>query len=271
MNKDNVPVFILCGGLGTRLREQTEFRPKPMVPIGRRPVLWHIMTVYAHYGFCRFVLCIGHKSEMIRQYFLDFYAMNSDVTVELATNNVTIHTVDHACDWTVTLAYTGENTMTGARLKRAAERHLGDAEHFAVTYGDGLTDADLDAEWRYHLGHNRLGTVLSVNPASRFGEFRMDGSELVGFVEKPDLTETWINGGFFLFRRGFLDYLPDGDDCILERTPLARLAEDGELNVFRHRGYWACMDTQRDHDMLQQQWNGARVPWAPFLDGAARD
>jgi glucose-1-phosphate cytidylyltransferase len=262
LNIAEIPVFILCGGLGTRLKEMTEFRPKPMVTIGPDPILLHIMKHYSSFGFCRFVLCMGYKSEIIRDYFLNFYQMNSDVTIELKTNSVEVHSVDHACDWRVTLAYTGEVTMTGGRVARAAARYLGEAEHYAVTYGDGLTDADLGAELDYHLSHGRTGTVLGVNPPSRFGEFRMDGSELVEFVEKPELHSAWINGGYFFFRRSFNGYLSPAEDCVLEREPLSKLARDGELAVFKHQHFWACMDTQRDHEYLTQLWESGNAPWA---------
>jgi glucose-1-phosphate cytidylyltransferase len=262
MRREEIPVFILCGGLGTRLKEQTEFRPKPMVPLGRRPILWHIMNSYSHYGFYKFVLCMGYLSEVIREYFLRFYEMNSDVTVNLASNRINVHSVDHRCDWEVTLAYTGELTMTGGRVARAAARYLGEAEHFAVTYGDGLTDADLSREFAFHRSHGKIGTVLGVNPPSRFGEFVMDGERLVSFVEKPEIRAAWINGGYFFFRREFLRYLSEEEDCILERRPLYELAGDGELEVFRHQGYWACMDTQRDHEELTKLWESGQAPWA---------
>ena len=265
-----VPVFILCGGLGTRLREETEFRPKPMVEIGSHPLLWHIMRSYGEFGFRRFVLCMGYKHEVIRQYFLNFYAMNSDATVRLATNEVTVHSVDHTFDWEVTLADTGDAAMTGARVARALDRYLGDAETFAVTYGDGLTDADLAAELEYHRRRGKIGTVLGVNPPSRFGEFRMDGDELVEFVEKPELEGAWINGGYFFFRCDFRRYLSDDDGCVLERDPLVMLARDGELSVFRHGGFWACMDTQRDRDVLDEIWASGDPPWLrPRVPGAA--
>ena len=257
----DVPVFILCGGLGTRLKEMTEFRPKPMIPLGRDPIIFHIMKYYGSFGFNRFVLCMGYKSEVIREYFLNFYAMNSDVTVQLTTNEVEVHRVDHSHDWRVTLAYTGEATMTGGRVARALARYLGDAEHFAVTYGDGLTDVDLGAELAHHVEHGRLGTVLAVNPPSRFGEFRMDGERLVEFVEKPEITAAWINGGYFFFRKGFSRYLSADEACVLEQEPLARLARDGELGVYRHRGFWACMDTQRDHEQLTRLWEAGGAPW----------
>jgi glucose-1-phosphate cytidylyltransferase len=257
-----IPVFILCGGLGTRLKEMTEFRPKPMITIGRDPILVHIMRHYAGFGFRRFVLCMGYRSEVIRDYFLNFYAMNSDVTIELKTNSIDVHSVDHSCDWQVTLAYTGELTMTGGRIARAAARYLGDAEHFAVTYGDGLTDADLGAEFDHHVTHGKIGTVLAVNPPSRFGEFRMEGDELIEFVEKPELHSAWINGGYFFFRRDFTNYLSAEESCILEQEPLARLAQNRQLAVFQHRAFWACMDTQRDHEYLTKLWESGSAPWA---------
>ena len=263
MRPEDVPVFILCGGLGTRFREETEFRPKPMVEVGNKPMIWHIMQWYGSFGFRRFVLCMGYKHEAIRHYFLNFYAMNSDCTISLASNEVTVHSVDHACEWEVTLAYTGEKAMTGTRVARAAERYLGDVEHFAVTYGDGLTDADLEREFAFHVSHGRIGTVLGVNPPSRWGEFRMEGDELVEFAEKPELEQAWINDGFFFFHRSFMRYLWTDDDCILERAPLARLAGDRELKVHRHPGFWACMDTQRDHDALNELWRSGEAPWVP--------
>jgi glucose-1-phosphate cytidylyltransferase len=258
-----IPVFILCGGLGTRLKEMTEFRPKPMVPIGQDPILLHIMKHYSPFGFNRFVLCMGYKSEIIRDYFLNFYAMHSDVTVDLKTNSIDVHSVDHACDWKVTLAYTGELMMTGARIARAAARYLGNAEHFAVTYGDGLTNADLAAELDFHLSRGKIGTVLGINPPSRFGEFRMEGGELVEFVEKPELHSAWINGGYFFFRREFINrYLSEAEDCVLEREPLSKLASDGQLAVYQHRDFWACMDTQRDYEHLTRLWESGNAPWA---------
>lgn len=257
-----VPVFVLCGGLGTRLREETELRPKPMVPVGNRPILWHIMRSYAHHGFRRFVLCLGYKAEVVKAYFLNYPSLNSDFTVELKTNKVKVHSIDHDQDWEVTLADTGELTMTGARVARAAAKYLGDAEHFAVTYGDGLTDANLAEEYRFHAGHDRHGTVLGVNPPSRFGELRVDGTKVESFSEKPDFAESWINGGYFFFRRAFLPYLSAAESCVLEKEPLVRLAADGQLNVYRHRGFWACMDTQRDREHLDKLWSAGQAPWA---------
>ena len=258
----NVPVFILCGGLGTRLKEETEVWPKPMVPVGNHPILWHIMHTYAHYGFKRFVLCLGYKGEAIKGYFLNYASMNSDFTVELKTDNVTIHSIDHEQDWEVTLADTGELTMTGARVARAAERYLGDAEQFAVTYGDGLTNANLREAFLFHLSHGKIGTVLGTNPPSRFGQIIVDGSEVSRFEEKPEFSEEWINGGYFFFRRSFLPYLSSDESCVLERTPLVTLAADRQMAMFKHSGFWACMDTQRDLEQLNQAWASGQAPWA---------
>lgn len=255
------PVFVLCGGLGTRFREQTEFRPKPMIEIGGRPILWHIMRTYARHGFKRFVLCLGYRAELIKDFFLHYRSMNSDFTVELATDVVTTHSVDHDDDWSVTLADTGELTMTGARVARAAAKYLRGATHFAVTYGDGLTDANLTDEFAFHLKHQRLGTVLGVNPPSRFGEFKTDGDEVVRFEEKPAFEDNWINGGYFFFRREFLGYLSLDAACVLEKTPLVNLATDRQFAIYKHTGFWQCMDTQRDHDSLSRMWDEGQAVW----------
>lgn len=261
MDRRDVPVFVLCGGLGTRLREETEVRPKPMVPVGGQPILWHIMCEYSHYGFKRFILCLGYKAEVIKSYFLNYASMNSDFTVELKTNNLTVHSVDHDQDWQVTLAYTGENAMTGARVARAAARYLGDATHFAVTYGDGLTDVKIGDEYAFHVEQDRIGTVLGVNPPSRFGELKVVGGQCHEFDEKPEFMENWINGGYFFFRREFLRYLSSDESCVLEREPLVKLARDGQLSVFKHKGFWACMDTQRDREYLDKLWTSGQAPW----------
>ena len=257
----SVPIFVLCGGLGTRLREETEFRPKPMVPIGFQPIVWHVMRSYSRYGFRRFVLCVGYKAEVIKNYFLSYASMNSDFTVELMTNNLTVHSIDHDQDWEVTLADTGKVSMTGARIARAADRYLGGAEHFGVTYGDGLTNADLGDEFRFHLAQGKLGTVLGVNPPSRFGELQLENDEVVGFQEKPNLKHTWVNGGYFFFRREFLSNLSVDEACVLEQLPLRRLVEDKQICVYKHTGFWACMDTQRDREYLNRLWEAGQAPW----------
>ncbi len=259
----DVPVFMLCGGLGTRLKEETELRPKPMVPVGGYPILYHIMRLYERHGFRKFVLCLGYKSDVIKSFFLNYSALNSDFTVELQTNNVTVHSVDHGLDWEVTLAYTGELNMTGSRIAQAIDKYLGDAEHFAVTYGDGVTDADLASEFAFHQSHGKVGTVLGVNPPSRFGEFKLDGHAVTEFAEKPEFGGNWINGGFFFFRREFVEYVSKEENCILERAPLSALSQDGQLCVFKHDGFWHCMDTQRDRDHLNDLWTTGNAPWAP--------
>ncbi len=263
MKPGDVPVFILCGGLGTRLKEETELRPKPMVRIGNKPILWHIMRWYSHCGFNRFVLCVGFKGEVIKQYFLTYASMNSDFTIQLKTNDITVHSIDHGDDWQVTVANTGELTMTGGRIARAMDRFLGSAEHFAVSYGDGLTDADLGRELAFHLEHGKIGTVLGVHPPSRFGEFRLDRGRVIDFEEKPEFKDRWINAGFMFFRRDFRRYLSTEESCVLEREPLVRLADDGELCVFQHAKFWACMDTQRDMDQLNGIWAAGSAPWKP--------
>lgn len=257
----NIPIFILCGGLGTRLREETEFRPKPMIPIGDKPILWHVMKYYHKFGFRKFVLCLGFKSEIIKAYFLNYSSLNSDFTVNLKTNDLKIHSIDHDDDWEVTLTYTGEKTMTGARVAKALDKYLGSSEHFGVTYGDGLTNANLSDELNYHLSHKKIGTVLGVNPPSRFGEIKVDQEQVLAFNEKPEFKDKWINGGFFFFHRNFREYLSSDNKCILEREPLVKLAEDHQLNIFKHSGFWACMDTQRDRDGLNELWSSGNPPW----------
>jgi len=232
-----------------------------MVPIGEYPIVWHIMHSYSKYGFKRFVLCLGYKAEIVKDYFLNYHTMNSDFSVNLGNNELQIHSVDHNEDWDVTLAFTGVRNMTGSRIAQATQRYLGDSEHFAVTYGDGLTDAELDREFEFHLAHDRIGTVLGVNPPSRFGELKLDDSRVIHFDEKPEFSEKWINGGYFFFRRSFLEYLSEDESCILERKPLVSLADDGEMRIFKHDGFWACMDTQRDRDELNAIWESGKAPW----------
>jgi glucose-1-phosphate cytidylyltransferase len=257
----SVPVFILCGGLGTRLKEETEFRPKPMVPIGEHPILLHIMQSYARHGFRRFVLCLGFKADYVKDFFSNWHLHNTDCTIKLKTNEVIVHERMKDLDWEVTLAYTGESNMTGSRVAQAARKYLGKSEQFAVTYGDGLTDADLTAELGFHLSHPKLGTVLGINPPSRFGEIKVEAEKVLEFAEKPDIEDHWINGGYFFFHRDFLRYLDEDTACVLEREPLVRLARDGQLNIFKHRGFWACMDTQRDREQLTRLAESGSPPW----------
>ena len=258
-------VMILCGGLGTRLREETEVKPKPMVEIGGRPILWHVMKGYAAQGFNEFVLCLGYKGERIKEYFLNYEAMNSDFTVGLgAPQKIDFHRRHAESDWKVTLAETGATAMTGARVARAA-RYL-DGDTFMLTYGDGVADVDLKALLAYHRSHGKLATVTGVRPPSRFGELITSGSEVREFSEKPLMAAGHINGGFFVMHRDFLKYLDHADDCILEKAPLEKCARDGQLRMFAHEGYWQCMDTFRDMQLLQKEWESGRAPWKKWND-----
>lgn len=270
MDKSKVPVFILAGGLGTRLKEQTTFRPKPMVEVGGYPILWHIMHLYNFHGFKKFVVCAGFKAQVIKDYFLNYHAMNSDFTVQLANDGVTYHGSHHKEDWEVTIADTGEATMTGGRLARAAKRYLGSAEHFALTYGDGVANVELSKEFEFHLDHGKIGTVVAVNPPSRFGELITEGDLITSFSEKPELVNSWINGGFFFFKRNFTNFLQEDDALVLEQEPLTRLVAERELMIYRHSGFWQCMDTQRDKEHLDALWAADKAPWAPSKLAAAK-
>jgi glucose-1-phosphate cytidylyltransferase len=234
-----LPVVILCGGEGTRFYEATRDRPKPLAEIGDRPILHHIMRIYAAQGFRRFILCLGYKGEMIAAYFRD-------------------HADAAARDWDIGFIDTGANSMTGARIRRV--RHLIDTEHFMVTYGDGLADIDLRALLAFHMSHGNIGTVTGVQPNSQFGELALDGDRVRAFSEKPKVSSV-INGGFFVFRHEFFDYLGTGDDCVLEREPMMRLCQDGQLRLHRHHGFWQCMDTFKDYRQLNELWLSGAPPW----------
>lgn len=253
-------VAILCGGLGTRLREETGVRPKPMVEVGGRPILWHIMKRYARYGFKDFVLCLGYKGEVIRDYFLKYELMNRDVTVTLGSRKVEVHDGDHGeVGWQVTLSDTGERTQTGGRLKNIG-RYIED-DVFMATYGDGVADIDVEALRAFHQGHGRLATVTAVRPSSRFGELAIEDGMVRVFKEKPQVHEGWINGGFFVFHRRVLD-LVENDGSSLEADVLVKLAEMGELGVYQHPGFWQCMDTYREMEVLNDLWRSGKAPWA---------
>ena len=252
-------VVILCGGLGTRLREETEFRPKPLVEVGGRPILWHIMKLYAHHGFRDFVLCLGYRGQMIKEYFLNYEAMNNDFTICLGRQNrITYHDEHKEQDFHVTLADTGLETLTGGRVKQV-EKYI-DGDTFMVTYGDGVADVDLRAVVEFHRAHGKLATVTTVRPVSRFGvlEVGEDGG-VTSFAEKPQL-DGWVSAGFFVFDRKFFDYL-EGDDCFFERAPLERLANEGQLMAYRHEGFFFAMDTYREYEYLNQLWSGGEAPW----------
>lgn len=250
--------MILAGGLGTRLREETEFRPKPMVEIGGHPILWHLMKLLGAGGFDEFVVCTGYRGEAIKDYFLNYEARNRDFTVHLGSKEtITYHGEHEESDWAVTVVDTGPLTMTGGRVKRS-QRFVGD-ETCLVTYGDGLADIDLAALVAFHRSHGRLATVTTVRPLSRFGAMDIaDGGRVEHFREKPQ-SDGYVNAGFFVFEQGVFDYLDD--ESVLEQEPLARLAADGELYAFRHDGFWQPMDTYREHQMLEEMWASGKAPW----------
>lgn len=255
------PVMILCGGLGSRLHEETEFRPKPMLEIGERPILWHIMKLYAAHGFRDFILCLGYKGHVIKEYFLNYRAFQGDVTVQLGdSHQVEYHTPQEE-NWRVTLVDTGQTAQTGARVARAGQYIRTDT--FCLTYGDGLGDIDLTALLTFHRSHGKIGTVTGVRPPGRFGELAVDtAGRAIQFNEKPQVGEGIINGGFFVFRRVFLEQcLEDRDDLVLEREPLQRLARVGELMVYPHEGFWQPMDTYREFKLLNELWASGKAPW----------
>ncbi|MEO8172304.1 MAG: glucose-1-phosphate cytidylyltransferase [Sediminibacterium sp.] len=252
-------VIILAGGFGTRLSEYTDVTPKPMVPIGGKPIIWHIMQTYAKYGHTDFYAALGYKAHVVKEYFMNYRTLNTDFSVNLATGEITAHHLD-SMDWRVTLIDTGKDTMTGGRAKRM-KKFIGN-ETCMLTYGDGVADIDIDALLAFHKGHGKLITMSAVRPAARFGELEFDGPVVTSFQEKPQLHDGWINGGFFVIEPGFFDLI-DGDSTMLEREPLEKAVKAGELMAYRHDGFWHCMDTKRDHDLLESLWAGGNAPWKP--------
>jgi glucose-1-phosphate cytidylyltransferase len=253
-------VVILCGGQGTRIRDVAEDIPKPMIPIGGRPILWHIMKGYARHGFTDFVLCLGHKSWVIKRYFLDYHLAGADVSFRLGSpERVKVHLPYPAEDWHVTLAETGLDAMTGCRVKRIEKYVSGD--HFLLTYGDGVADLDIAALVRFHLGHGKTGTVTAVQPPGRFGEIDLAGSQVLEFNEKPLLSRGRINGGFFVFQRRLFDRLADDPGLVLEQAPLMQLARARELMAYLHDGFWQPMDNSREYKYLNDLWAQDRAPW----------
>ena len=252
-------VVILCGGLGTRLREETEYRPKPMVPVGDRPILWHIMKTYAHYGHKDFVLCLGYKGEVIKEYFRNYHWNTSDVTLKLGANpKIKYHSKNSEDDWTVTMIDTGQTTMTGGRVKRVLP-HLKD-DTFLLTYGDGVTDANINAGIEFHQKQKNILTMTAVQPPGRFGDLEIAQGRVLAFKEKPERQTGFINGGFFVVDRRIGKYLGD-DSCVFEQEPMARLAADRKLGAYQHSGYWQCMDTFREQQLLTNLWNSGKAPW----------
>ncbi|WP_439650128.1 glucose-1-phosphate cytidylyltransferase [Glacieibacterium megasporae] len=250
--------MILAGGLGTRISEETHLKPKPMVEIGVRPILWHIMKLYSHHGITDFVICCGYKGYVIKEYFANYFLHMSDVTIDMSTNEMTVHN-RKADPWTVTLVDTGDETMTGGRLRRVAEHLKGESE-FCFTYGDGVADIDITALIEFHRAHGKLATVTAVQPPGRYGALDMDGSEVRGFVEKPRGDGGWINGGFFVLSPACIDYI-DGDATTWEAEPLNRIAAAGQLQAYMHTGFWQPMDTLRDKNHLEQLWASGTAPW----------
>ena len=254
---------ILAGGLGSRLSEETSSKPKPMVEIGGRPILWHIMNIFAAHGIDEFIIALGYKGEVVKQYFLNYYAVHSDFTIDLATGRQTIYGGARP-DWRVHLVDTGFATQTGGRVKRL-RNWLSEDETFLLTYGDGVADVNIGGLIEFHRKHGRLATVTTVKPPARFGRIGFDGAQVKTFHEKAEDSEGWINGGFFVLNARALDYI-DGDPTIWEREPIERLAHDGELMAYRHLGFWSCMDTLKEKNMLEELWASGEAPWKTWLD-----
>lgn len=250
-------VVILAGGLGTRLSEMTELVPKPMVPIGGKPIIWHIMQTYANFGYKDFVVALGYKAETVKEYFLHYRSLSSDFSVNLGSGEVRTCQTE-PIDWQVALVDTGVNTMTGGRIKRL-KSYIGD-ETFMLTYGDGVANVDIDRLMAFHRRHGKMVTVTAVHPGARFGELDIDGDEVHSFREKPQLTHGWINGGFFVVQPEFLDLI-EGDETLLEHEPMEQVADMGELVAYKHDGFWQCMDTKRDHALLEELWAKGEAPW----------
>ena len=252
-------VVILAGGLGTRISEESYLKPKPMITIGEQPILWHIMKYYSSFGFHDFVICCGYKGHIIKEYFADYYLHRSDVTFDFSQENrMTVHQ-NVAEPWRVTLVDTGLNTQTGGRVGRV-RTYIGD-EPFMLTYGDGVSDVDLNALLEQHRISGKTVTLTGIQPGGRFGVLDLEGQTVTGFREKAKEDGGWINGGFMVMNSEVFDYLSPEERCILERTPLEALAQEGKLGIYKHPGFWQCMDTQRDKNRLESLWNGGNAPW----------
>lgn len=252
-------VVILAGGMGTRLSEETDLKPKPMAEIGEKPMLWHIMKIYSHYGFNDFVLCLGYKGYMIKEYFANYFLHQADVTIDMKSNKMEVHH-KKAEPWRVTMVDTGLNTMTGGRIKRVQD-YIGN-KAFMLTYGDGVADINLKKLVSFHKSHGGLATMTAVQPLGRFGAVEIVSKDRVdAFKEKPQGDGAWINGGFFVLEPGVFDYIQDGDPTIWERSPLEGIARDKQLSAYRHMGFWKCMDTLRDKTELENLWKSGKAPW----------
>lgn len=251
-------VVILAGGFGTRLSEETALRPKPMVEIGGKPILWHIMNTYAASGLNEFIIALGYKGDFIKEYFLNFYATNNDITIDLATGETTVHDGNQP-SWKIHLVDTGLRTQTGGRLKRL-KNWLGKDETFMLTYGDGVADIDLCTLIEFHKSHGKLATVTTVRSPARFGRIAFNGNQVTNFHEKPQLAGGWINGGYFVLHPKAIDYVED-DETIWERGPVEKLARDGQLMGYQHSGFWSCMDTLKEKNILEELWISGKAPW----------
>jgi len=255
---DNPEIIILCGGKGTRLSEETQTKPKPMVEIGSRPILWHIMKIYANYGFKKFILALGYKADYIKRYFYDFRITSSDFTLSMHPNkHPELHNIHEDSNWEITFVDTGLETLKGGRIKRV-EKHIKN-DNFMVTYGDGVADINIKKLYNFHKKHKKIGTLTAVRPPSRFGEIKISGDRVTHFEEKPQLEKGHINGGFFVFKKEFLDYLTP--DCDFEFGPLEKLAKNKELYSYKHEGFWQCMDNVRERDYLNKLWDENKAKW----------
>jgi glucose-1-phosphate cytidylyltransferase len=253
-------VVILCGGKGVRLKEETETKPKPMIEIGGMPIIWHIMKIYSHFGFCEFILVLGYKKNLIKNFFLNYEVMSQDFTVELGNfDKIELHNKHKETGWRITLVDTGEDTLKGSRIKQV-EKYIND-ETFMLTYGDGVADIDLTKLLSFHNSHKKIATVTAVRPPSRFGEIRVRKGKVISFSEKPQVSEGFINGGFFVFNRRIFDYLTEDVDCDLEKDALEKLATQGELMAYEHSLNWECMDTLRDMEHLNMLWKEEKAFW----------
>lgn len=255
-------VAILAGGFGTRLAEETEIKPKPMVEIGGRPILWHILMHYSHYGFKQFVIALGYKGEIIKRYMVEFCSLQSNLTVNLGNGDVRIHQNFNE-DWTVELIDTGIKTQTGGRIKRL--KPYIENQTFMLTWGDGVSNVRLDKLLAFHRAHGKLATLTAVRPPARYGYMKCNGDRVTEFTEKPQIGEGWINGAFFVLERNVFDYI-ENDDTVWEREPLERLASDGQLMAYKHRSYWQCMDTLREKYLLESLWESGEAPWKIWED-----
>jgi len=259
LDKGKIPVVIFCGGKGTRLQEETNVIPKPLVKIGEKPILWHIMKIYSSYGFNNFILPVGYKGEKIKEYFHNYPFLQSDFTIKFNNQKKIVFDNPSKENWQVTVIDTGLNTQTGARLRKIRKFIPGDL--FMLTYGDGVANIDIDKLFDFHLSHGKIGTVTGVYPVPRFGELTLKNDKILKFGEKPKITNAFISGGFFVFNKKIFKYLSIMENCVFEKKPLEKLARDGQLMCYKHKGFWQCMDTIRDVGVLNQSWEEGKALW----------